>query len=259
MQGPRITVSAADVWADRHAGWNACIEVWCMPLEQLALDQRPAALVWRYSGEINNGGHLQYFHNLDDQIAAVVSETVIALHSLGRDDYAAVLAEAYRRWESAARLRPADVMEYSVVAQELEFDDLDNAFYKLNIKPKGRDDSWDLLERHYHEYPDRYVVIVPPVTANDLMLLSLGDPSTQPDGGLAVWRSLAENENPRVRLRAARELYKLDPDTSIRTFKALDQDESVPLLVRSHASSNLFGIEMEDKRRRSSTTEDDDQ
>jgi hypothetical protein len=259
MLGPRITLSAADVWADCHAGWNASIEVWCMPLEQLAPEQRPAALVWCYSGEINNGGHLQYFHNLDDRIPAIVPETITAWRSFGYDDYADVLAEAYQRWNNAARLRPADAMEYSVVAQELEFDDLDSAFYKLNIKPKGGDESWDLLERHYQKYADRYVVIAPPVTANDHMLLALGDPSSRSDGGLAVWTSLAENENPRVRLRAARELYKLDRDAAIRTFKALDQDESAPLLVRSHASSNLFGIEMEEQRRRSSRAEDDDQ
>jgi Domain of unknown function (DUF4375) len=249
MHGPRITLSAADVWADPHAGWNACIEVWCMSLDEPAPQQRPAALAWRYTGEINNGGHLQYFVNLDDEVDAIVPETITAWRALVGDTYADILDEAYRRWTGYARLRPADLADYAAVEDEREFDSFDTAYYALNIKPTGGDESSDLLERHYQDHSDRYVVITPPVTANDRLLLALGDLSSNPDRGLAAWRTLAENENSRVRLRAARTLLPLDRDVALHTLKSLEADGNAPLLVRRDASSYLFSLEMEEQRR----------
>ncbi len=84
--------------------------------------------VFWYMSEVNNGGHLQYFHNRGTDF---VPETVTALRELGCKDLAVVLSEAVEAWEVAER-RPAQTPEeYVETALEGEFASFDSTFQEL--------------------------------------------------------------------------------------------------------------------------------
>jgi len=128
MTSKRILVTKKTLGEDRHTVWNAFIELLVTTdYDELTPSQRLARLTFLYDCEILNGGHLQYFNNLRQ---ATTVETIQFLDVLGGHAQALILDAALTRWNSAGRLRAADLREYSAIALEAEFDDLDTAFYR---------------------------------------------------------------------------------------------------------------------------------
>jgi hypothetical protein len=140
MARHRILVTKKALEDDKHTVWNAFVELLAMAkYDDLAPSRRGAHLAFFYDAEVQNGGHLQYFHNRRRDPTA---ETIQALDALGADDQARILEQALARWNSAARLLAADLREYSAIAMEGEFEDLDSAFYRCPVQ------IMDHLERY---------------------------------------------------------------------------------------------------------------
>ena len=96
--------------------------------EELSPPQRKAQLVLFYGNEINNGGHLQYFHN---QGMDRSDELLAALGEMGATEQQALFEEALA-YARQYPVEPADSLdEYSDWAHEQEFRDWDDAFYAL--------------------------------------------------------------------------------------------------------------------------------
>lgn len=178
-----------------------CIHRSCdsVSYDDLSVSQRPASLVFRYDSEVNNGGHLQYFLNCGIER---VEETIQALQALGAHHHAEILRAAFARWMSAARLPPADLMEFSAVASEGEFADLDDAFHELNLGP--------ILERYVAERITEYVDDVPPDTADLGWLADLQNASGLPDRIRNILRLLLDHSKTKVRMKAAIDLFPFD-------------------------------------------------
>ena len=96
------------------------------PSEQVFL------LVWGYGGEINNGGHVQFFSNTLGEYA---NQTVRALANLGCDDFALLLRRCIAAFPHGV---PRDLSERNKVLENLpasvdvEFENADREFYKLD-------------------------------------------------------------------------------------------------------------------------------
>ena len=218
MDQPRQTLTPTDVWADPDADWQGLNElIATTPLENFAPVQRPVALAFYYSGEVGNGGHLQYFLNRGTQN---VAETARSLRLLGGEPFARILDDAHAKWIADARLAPADIEEFMSMCQEREFDDLDEAFYALDSAPH-QDRIDDLLRRYLSRYKDEFLVYGPATSENDRMLLALGDPASKPGGGRSAWLALLHNESVMVRLRAAGALVATDREIAIEALQAI--------------------------------------
>ena len=94
--------------------------------DELAPRQRVAALALLYENEVDNGGHLQYFHN---QGIGEADRLLAALEEIGavcqRDIFARALAYA-----RAHPVEQADSLDdYAERAYEQEFANWDKAFY----------------------------------------------------------------------------------------------------------------------------------
>lgn len=225
----RISVTFADDWvepprADGVSGarYDAFVDMISRPLDQLDAAQRPAAHAWRYFGEVNNGGHAQYFMNLESTGQAVqshVPDVIAGLRTLDMDDVADILAQGYLRWTGAARLAPADLEEASTIFGEREFEDLDDDFYSLD-GPKSSNQPGEQLIAHFAANQALYVDVQAPASA-DQELIAMGHPSTHADGGRAAWLALAAHDSPRIRLNAARGLFNTDRDIAVAVARDL--------------------------------------
>jgi uncharacterized protein DUF4375 len=121
------TVTKDEVEAYPFCVWNAYVHLLAIEASNdLAPEQRPAHLVFRYESEVQNGGHLQYFENRGTEHLAA---TIEALASLGGHCQQRVLGEAGVFWFSRERQRIQTVEEYCEIALEGEFDTLDSRFY----------------------------------------------------------------------------------------------------------------------------------
>jgi hypothetical protein len=150
MTRNRIVVTKKALEENRYADWNAFVDLLAMTdYDALMPSQRPAHLVFWYESEVQNGGHLQYFHNRGHERG---EETIRALDTLGADTQAGILKQALAKWKSTARRPPADVQEYSAIALQGEFDDLDDAFYGCPVQ------LTELLERHFAEHEADFIV-----------------------------------------------------------------------------------------------------
>jgi hypothetical protein len=146
----RILVTKAALQANTHADWNAFIELLAnTEFEDLAPSQRPAALVFRYESEVQNGGHLQYLVNVGRDRA---KETVQSLYAIGAGAQARILERVLARWMATARLPPIDALEYVAIEDEGEFSDLDRDFHACAVT------LVDLLRRHFADHEDWFVV-----------------------------------------------------------------------------------------------------
>ena len=96
------------------------------PSEQVFL------LVWGYGGEVNNGGHVQFFFNTLGEYA---NETVRALVNLGCNDFDSLLRRCIATFPHGV---PCDLSERNEVLENLpasvdvEFESADREFYKLD-------------------------------------------------------------------------------------------------------------------------------
>jgi len=150
MPSKRAVVTKAALKQNSHADWNAFIDLLAMTeYDDLASEQRQAHLVFWYESEVQNGGHLQFFLNQGHDRA---EETALSLNALGASEHAQVLEQATARWRGAARLAPADAMEYSAVASEMEFEDLDRAFHDCPVP------LVEILRRHLVEHDSDYII-----------------------------------------------------------------------------------------------------
>jgi hypothetical protein len=90
--------------------WNAFVNLlWLESYEDLTPEQRPAQLVIKYEGEVQNGGHMQYFENSKGKY---LDETVAALGFLGAACQQEVLRDALRLWRSRNREKIKAVEEF---------------------------------------------------------------------------------------------------------------------------------------------------
>lgn len=144
----RIVVTKTDLEANPHAVWNAFLTLITDPYRILTLVQRRARLVFLYHSEIYNGGHLQFFLNRGGDTAG----TIEALETMGAFPQAQILRQASARWASRPRPQRNDVFDYSAMASEGEFDDLDDAFYGCQVQID------DLLKRHLEEHETAYII-----------------------------------------------------------------------------------------------------
>jgi Domain of unknown function (DUF4375) len=226
----RTDVSFADHWANLgHTGVidDAAIETLCAPIEKLHPSQRPASYAWYYFCEVNNGGHAQYFMNLDGCAApsTYVPEAIDGLRILGMESVADILAQAYLRWIGAARLAPADLLDASAIFQECEFEDLDSAFYAINMQDDCSNRPEEILNSYLRANQSMFVNLLPQSEA-DRRLVEMGDPSLQADGGRSMWLSLVDFPNACVRLKAARCLLTSDRDIALATARAIRADRA---------------------------------
>lgn len=109
--------------------WNTFVQTSYREYEELDLRQRPAHLVFLYEGEVQNGGHMQYFENLGTDR---LQETLDALESLGAHCQRAVLQQAGELLLSRPRERFASAEEYVTAALEDEFGEFDRAFHRCS-------------------------------------------------------------------------------------------------------------------------------
>ena len=120
-------LTKAQVEARPYEVWNAFVNLlWMERYEDLSPEQRPAQLVIKYEGEVQNGGHLQYFENgRGDRL----EETVAALGILGASCQREVLREAAALWRSRARQRIQTAQQFCKTALEGEFSEFDRRFH----------------------------------------------------------------------------------------------------------------------------------
>lgn len=150
MTRNRVLVTKKALEEDRHADWNAFVHLLAVTAyDDLMPSQRPAQLAFRYDCEVQNGGHLQYFNNFGPGRG---EETIQSLEALGAHAQARILEQALARWNSATRKPPVDLPEYSVIALQGEFNDLDVAFYRCPVQLS------ELLERHLAEHEADFIV-----------------------------------------------------------------------------------------------------
>jgi hypothetical protein len=149
MEQKRILVTKKALADDKRAVWNAFVQFLAMAkYGELTPSQRGAHLAFFYDAEVQNGGHLQYFENRGPDATA---ETIQALDGFGAHDQARIIEQAVARWNSAARLPAADLLEYSAIALEGEFEDLDSAFYRCPVQ------IMDHLERYLAAHEEDFI------------------------------------------------------------------------------------------------------
>jgi hypothetical protein len=121
------TLSKHDVEKNPYLVWNAFVDLVAMErYEDLTEEQRFAHLVFWYDSEAYNGGHTQYFEN---RKAKHLSETIAALGILGANCQQQVLRDAADVYFSRRRTPIQTIEEYSNIALEGEFSDLDSRLY----------------------------------------------------------------------------------------------------------------------------------
>jgi len=149
MTRKRAVVTTDELAVNSQADWNAFVALLattdCDDLEPL---QRSAHFIFWYESEMANGGHLQYFTNRTSEKAR---QTVATLYSFGASDQARVLEKAFKRWEAAFRLAPADDLEFTAIALEAEFEDLDQEFHSSTIP------LLDVPRQLFDNYKDEFI------------------------------------------------------------------------------------------------------
>lgn len=112
--------------------------------EELNENQRVAYLASRYDGEVNNGGHYQYFEN---QGTEHTKETINALKIIGARKQSKILEEAFEMYLSKNRQHPTKVDEFAEEERKGEFGKLDNAFYDCKTEINNLVDEY--LEKNH--------------------------------------------------------------------------------------------------------------
>lgn len=102
--------------------------------EELNDKQRVAFLASIYDGEVNNGGHYQYFENKGTQH---IQETIDSLKTIGADKQSNILRKAYKLYLSKERKHPNTIAEFVEEESEEEFLKYDIEYY--NVEPEVQD------------------------------------------------------------------------------------------------------------------------
>lgn len=115
---------------------------------ELTPRQRVVRLALVYENEVDNGGHLQYFHN---QGMADLAELRRALAEIGADGQREILEQA-AQYAIQHPVDPADSLEgYHERATEQEFRGFDTAFYACRTRI-GDDLLADYIQAHRAEF-----------------------------------------------------------------------------------------------------------
>ena len=118
--------------------------------EDLSPPQRKGQLALFYSNEINNGGHLQYFHNQGLERA---DELAAALADMGAAEQLAIFQGALAHAREYPVEQAESLEEYSDWAHEQEFSTWDDAFYA--VKPELGDGALpDFILANLSEFAD---------------------------------------------------------------------------------------------------------
>jgi hypothetical protein len=99
--------------------------------EELNEKQRVAFLAKIYDGEVNNGGHYQFFIN---QGIEHVQETINSLKIIGARKQSKILEEAFSQYLSHERHHPKTVEDFVAEERMGEFSKLDHSFYDVKTE-----------------------------------------------------------------------------------------------------------------------------
>jgi hypothetical protein len=122
-------ISRKEIDLDPNAVWNAFVDfLVCSKYEEPTEVQQAAHLAFGYEGDVQNGGHLQFFENLHPEL---IGPTISALRTVGAEIYLPILLEAVRRWKSQPRGKLETVEEFVMAGLTREFEDLDRAYYEM--------------------------------------------------------------------------------------------------------------------------------
>lgn len=133
--------------------WNALVDMCAMePLHALSPVQRVAHLAFWYMSEVNNGGHFQYFCNLEhlDHL-----EVVSALRLIGAAHCADILSRAIAQHEASSFNPPRSVEEYIEAEAEAAMMGLDAEYYE-----SGDAEFHARLESYLQAHEGEFVVWV---------------------------------------------------------------------------------------------------
>jgi hypothetical protein len=145
----RFQISRKLVAAEPCELWNAFLEFLCRePEPGITQWEYVARLAFLYDGEVQNGGHLQYFVNGSAELA---HETIAALQAPGARRQTEILTTALSRYESKERETIQTITAYSAEAGRGEYADLDTAYYAC--KP----DTCGHLEQFLNVHLDDFV------------------------------------------------------------------------------------------------------
>jgi hypothetical protein len=129
-----IEVSKLEVEKTPDFLWNTFIDfIALLDYKDLTDIQMVASLVFKYDGEIQNGGHLQYFENISNSYpnkeSLLLKATLDALETLGASLQKEILSSASKKYYSQERNHPKTAEDYSELATEDEFGKFDNDYY----------------------------------------------------------------------------------------------------------------------------------
>lgn len=120
------------------------------PLE-LTSRQKKTALLLIYDNEINNGGHLQYFHN---QGTEYIEEVLAGLEEIGASCQKEILEKAFEHAKTFP-VQPVETLEeYHERAIQGEFTDLDMLYYDCSPEIGS-----ELLPQYVQKYLNEFVEI----------------------------------------------------------------------------------------------------
>lgn len=132
--------------------WNAFVDLLATEdYGELTEFQKPAHLVFWYGAEVQNGGHLQYFHN---SVGRRAVETLDALSVLQMDCQRAILADAIS-YASENPISDIDTVEdYVAEALEHKFDKFDSRYYECEPS------SIDILEEYLKVNLNEFIEVI---------------------------------------------------------------------------------------------------
>jgi hypothetical protein len=121
-------ISREEIDLDPYAVWNAFVDfLACSKYKELTEVQQAAHLAFGYEGDVQNGGHLQFFENPRPEL---IGPTINALRTVDAEIYLPIFLEAVRRWRSRPRERLETVEAFVLAGRTREFEDLDIAYYE---------------------------------------------------------------------------------------------------------------------------------
>ena len=99
------------------------------PPEGLSRQTLMAEKVWRYIGDVLEGGHLHFFVTGG---SLLVPETLAALHEFRADAYVPVLSDAAMRWTAKPRQSQYSLCDLMNAVAAQEFADSDRLFFSCS-------------------------------------------------------------------------------------------------------------------------------
>ena len=132
--------------------WNLFIDLVVMEIpDDLSEIQKAAQLCFLYDGEVQNGGHMQYFLN---QGISRLDDCIHALAVIGANKQADILTEAKKVLDQKGIADINTVEDYVAEALEDKFGDMDEAYYEC------QPDVASLLEAFISKHEDEFYEVM---------------------------------------------------------------------------------------------------